>query len=51
MKKTKLNIRIHNPNTEEETVQYITQIFIEVGVRKLEKEVEKAIAEADCPSV
>ena len=25
MKKTKLNIRFHNPNTEEETVQYIAK--------------------------
>lgn len=48
MKRTKLNIRIHNPNTEEETIRYITNIFVEVGVRKLEKEVEKAVKETDC---
>ena len=40
MKKTKLNIRFHNPNTEKETIQYIANIFIAVGVQRLEKEVE-----------
>ena len=40
MKKTKLNIRFHNPNTEKETIQYIAKIFIAVGVQRLEKEVE-----------
>ena len=43
MKKTKLNIRFHNPNTEEETIQYIAKIFVAVGVQRLEKEVESTI--------
>ena len=41
LKKTKLNIRFHNPNTEEETIQYIAKIFVEVGVQRLEREVEQ----------
>ena len=43
MKKTKLNIRFHNPNTEEETIQYIAKIFVEVGVQRLEIEVEHIV--------
>ena len=43
MKKTKLNIRFHNANTEEETFQYLAKIFIAVGVKRLEKEVENTI--------
>ena len=45
LKRTKLNIRIHNPNTEDETVRYITRIFVEVGVHKLEKAVKEAVEE------
>lgn len=43
MKKTKLNIRFHNPNTEEETIQYIAKIFVGVGVQRLEREIENTI--------
>ena len=43
MKRGKLNIRIHNPNTEEETVRFVTRIFVDVGVQKLEQEVKKEI--------
>ena len=43
MKRGKLNIRIHNPNTEEETVRFVTRIFVDVGVQKLEQEVKKSI--------
>lgn len=43
MKKTKLNIRFHNPNTEEETTQYIAKVFVEVGVQRLKKEIESAV--------
>ena len=49
MKKTKLNIRFHNPNTEEETVQYIAKIF--VAVQRLEKEVESAIQKKEYEEV
>ena len=41
MKRGKLNIRIHNPNTEEETIRFVTRIFVDVGVQKLEQEVKK----------
>ena len=51
MKKTKLNIRFHNPNTAEETVQYIAKIFVAVGVQRLEKEVESAIQKKEYEEV
>ena len=51
MKKTKLNIRFHNPNTEEETVQYIAKIFVAEGVQRLEKEVESAIQKKEYEEV
>lgn len=47
MKRGKLNIRIHNPNTEEETIRFITRIFVDVGVQKLEQEVKKEIQKKD----
>lgn len=36
-KKTKLNFRFHNPNTVEETIDYIEKIFIEVNKTKMDK--------------
>lgn len=36
-KKTKLNFRFHNPNTVEETIDYIEKIFIEVNKAKMDK--------------
>lgn len=35
--KTKLNFRFYNPNTEEETTDYIARIFIEVNQVKIER--------------
>lgn len=37
MKKNKLNISFHNPNTNEETVKYISTLFAEVAVVKVKK--------------
>lgn len=36
MKKTKLNICFYNPNTREETADYIAKIFITVNKDKVE---------------
>ena len=47
LKRGKLNIRIHNPNTEEETVRFVTRIFVDVGVQKLEQEVKKEVQKKD----
>ncbi len=37
MTKTKLNFRFHNPNTTEETAEYIAKVFIEVNKAKMER--------------
>lgn len=39
----KLNIRFHNPNTEEETAEMLLKIFVEVNIPKLEKELKKSV--------
>lgn len=40
-KKSKLNIRFHNPNTIEATADYITAVFIEVNQKKVEEVLRK----------
>lgn len=40
MKKSKINIVYHNPNTDEETAKYITDIFIEASRIKFESMLE-----------
>lgn len=37
MTKTKLNFRFHNPNTAEETAEYLAAIFFEVSRVKLDE--------------
>lgn len=41
MKKTKLEYRFHNPNTEEETVDYILKLFVEVNSNKVERALQE----------
>lgn len=41
-KKTKLKFRFHNPNTAEETAEYIAKIFIEVNQAKVERMLQEA---------
>lgn len=36
MKRTKLNYRIHNPNSAEATAEYITKILVEANRHKIE---------------
>lgn len=38
MKKTKLNIVFHNPNTDEDTIKYLTQVFAEVSLNRVVEE-------------
>ena len=42
MKKQKLNFRFHNPNTAEETANYIVKIFIEANEKKVEQAIRLA---------
>lgn len=44
MEKPKLNYRFHNPNTQDETIKYISKIFMDVCQNKLEQKL-KEIAE------
>lgn len=45
MTKTKLNFRFHNPNTAEDTAEYITQIFLLVNQNKLKNILHDNIAQ------
>lgn len=41
---TKLNIRYHNPNTDSETIKYISQIFIEASRAKFQNILQETAA-------
>lgn len=38
MEKTKLNIVFHNPNTDEDTIKYLAQVFAEVSLNRVVEE-------------
>ena len=42
MKKRKLNYRFHNPNTAEQTADYILKIFIEANAGKVKRAIREA---------
>lgn len=42
LNKVKLSFHFYNPNTVEETVDYITEIFIEVNQEKVERTLKEA---------
>lgn len=42
MKKKKLNYRFHNPNTVEETADFLLKIFIEANAGKVERAIREA---------
>lgn len=46
MKERKLNYIIHNPNSDEETTDYLLKIFIEANQYKVEQAVENAVKHA-----
>lgn len=41
MKKRKLNYRIHNPNSLEDTAEFLCKLFIEVNADKVERAIRK----------
>lgn len=47
MSKTKLNFRFHNPNSVEETAEYITKLFIEVNQAKVERVIRETLEAQD----
>ena len=42
LKRTKLNYRFHNPNSAEDTADFLCKLMIEVNTGKLEKAIEEA---------
>ncbi len=42
MKQRKLNYRFHNPNSAEDTANYLFKILIEANVEKVERAIEEA---------
>ena len=44
MKQRKLNYRFHNPNSAEDTADFLCKILIEANVGKVERAIEEAAA-------
>ena len=42
MKRTKLNYRFHNPNSAEDTADFLCKLLIEVNAGKVERAIEDA---------
>ena len=42
MKRMKLNYRFHNPNSAEDTADFLCKLMIEVNAGKVERAIEKA---------
>ena len=50
MKQRKLNYRFHNPNSAEDTANFLCKLLIEANAGKVERAIEEAAArcEEDC---
>ena len=44
----KLNFRFHNPNTSEDTADYIVKIFMEANKTKLERSLQEEATSQSC---
>ena len=42
MKRTKLNYRFYNPNSAEDTADFLCKFLVEVNARKVERVIEEA---------
>ena len=42
MKRTKINYRFHNPNSAEDTADFLCKLLIEVNAGKVERAIEDA---------
>lgn len=42
MKRTKLNYRFHNPNSAEDTADFLSKLLVEVNAGKIERAIEDA---------
>lgn len=43
MKKTNLKFHFHNPNTPEETADFIAKLFVDVNRRKVEEKIQESL--------
>ncbi len=43
MKKTKLNYRFHNPNSAEDTADFLCKLLVEANRGKVERAMERAV--------
>lgn len=43
MKQRKLNYRFHNPNSAEDTADFLCKLLIEVNAGKVERAIEEAV--------
>ena len=44
MKQRKLNYRFHNPNSAEDTTDFLCQLLIEANAGKVERAIEEAVS-------
>ena len=51
LKERKLNYRFHNPNSAEDTADFLCNLLIEVNADKVERAIEEAAKEADIKEV
>ena len=47
MKRTKLNYRFHNPNSAEDTADFLCKLLVEVNAGKVERAIEDAALYAE----
>lgn len=47
LKRTKLNYRFHNPNSAEDTADFLCKLLIEVNAGKVERTIEKTALYAE----
>ena len=45
MKRTKLNYRFHNPNSAEDTADFLCKLLIEANAGKVERAMEEAVSQ------
>lgn len=51
LKERKLNYRFHNPNSAEDTADFLCKLLIEVNADKVGRAIEEATKEADINEV
>lgn len=47
MKQRKLNYRFHNPNSAEDTADFLCKLLVEVNAGKVERAIEEAVLKCE----